>query len=278
MLFFLNHEQQEYARQIKEISHPIIRETLSVFYPNSKNLIINCFSSIPSRTGLGSSGCFTVGLIKALSEFYSETLSKRQLAQRAFAIEAEYLKKSCGIQDQYIASFGGLTVFNIQRSSEVEVIPLKINKTTNRLLEKNLCLFFTGIMRDSETLLLQQKIKSLNFDKAMLDNLHYIDELGRLTQKALITGDLELFCQLMNEHWQYKRKRNKAMSNQGIDRIYELAIKNGALAGKLVGAGGGGFMLFYANDKERLRKAMQQLKLVELTFSFDINGAKVIEE
>jgi len=186
------------------------------------------------------------------------------------------LGEPIGKQDQYIASFGGLTCFQFLPNGHVEAAPLKIDAETLFNLEDNLLLFFTGYSRSASNILKDQDEKSRASNKDMIDNLHYVKDLGYQSQEALEVGDLHRFGELMNVHWEHKRKRSGGMSNADIDRWYKLAMENGALGGKLIGAGGGGFLMFYADDKSRLRHAMTQAGLKEVRFRFDFEGTKVV--
>ena len=181
-----------------------------------------------------------------------------------------------GKQDQYISAFGGLTCFEFCPDDTVDVAPMKIDSETLFNLEDNLLLFFTGYSRLAGTILQEQDDRSRQDDKEMLDNLHYIKEIGLRTRDLLEKGDLIRFGEIMNEHWQYKKQRAKEMSNPDIDRWYDLALRNGAVGGKLVGAGGGGFLMFYASDKTRLRHTLRAEGLEEVRFRFDFEGSKVI--
>jgi D-glycero-alpha-D-manno-heptose-7-phosphate kinase len=160
----------------------------------------------------------------------------------------------------------------------VEAWPLKIDKDTLYNLEDNLLMFFTGYSRSASTVLHEQDVKSRQNDKEMIANLHFIKELGRESKEALEAGDLERFAELMNVHWEHKKQRSANMSNNHIDQWYQLARGNGALGGKLIGAGGGGFLIFYADDKVRLRRAMREAGLQEVRFRFDFEGTKLIAQ
>jgi D-glycero-alpha-D-manno-heptose-7-phosphate kinase len=233
-------------------------------------------ADIPAGTGLGSSSSFSVALLKALHAHKKHLVHPAELAAQACEIELGRLREPIGKQDQYIAAYGGLTCFKFLPDGRVEAWPLKLSDETRDNLEDNLLLFFTGYARSASTILQEQDQKSKSSDAAMMENLHFVKDLGLQSQCALEAGDLREFARLMDVHWQRKKQRSGAMSNPKINGWYDLAMANGALGGKLIGAGGGGFLMFYADDKARLRLAMQQAGLKEVRFRFDFEGAKLI--
>src|SRR5687767_1734671 len=274
--FLLKYSSLEEAATIDEIKHPIIREALKLVDVQARNLEITSMADIPAGTGLGSSGSFTTALLKALHAHRKNIVHPRELAEQACHIEIDLLKEPIGKQDQYIAAYGGLTCFQFLPNGHVEAHPLKVDSETLYNLEDNLLLFFTGYSRAAGTILKEQDEKSRTSDKEMIDNLHFVKDLGYQSQEALETGDLKRFGELMNVHWERKKQRSGGMSNADIDKWYNLAMENGALGGKLIGAGGGGFLMFYAADKTRLRHAMRQTGLTEVRFRFDFEGTKVV--
>jgi D-glycero-alpha-D-manno-heptose-7-phosphate kinase len=199
-----------------------------------------------------------------------------QLAEQACDIEINRLGEPIGKQDQYIAAYGGITCFKFMPDGRVEAWPLKISEETRYNLEDNLLLFFTGYSRTAGSILKEQKMKTLTSDKSMVDNLHFVKDLGRQSQKALESGDLKEFARLMDVHWQRKKERSSSMSNTQINEWYDCAMTNGALGGKLIGAGGGGFLMFYTEDKAKLRHSMRANGLTEVRFRFDFEGTKVV--
>ena len=237
---------------------------------------ITTLTDIPSGTGLGSSGSFTTALLKALYTHRKRHLYQEELAELACHIEIDQLGEPIGKQDQYIASIGGITCFNFHQDDKVSSAPLKISMDTVFDLEDNLMLFFTGISRSAGSILKDQQIRSEKNETEILDNLHYVKELGYRCKDALEAGDLFLFGELMHEHWEHKKSRSNSMSNIKIDNWYKLGMKNGAVGGKLVGAGGGGFLMFVAKDRNRLRQAMISEGLEEVRFRFDFEGTKVV--
>jgi len=259
-----------------EVQHPIIREALKLVGIDGSYLELTSMADIPAGTGLGSSGSFTTALLKALHAHRKNIVHPRDLAEQACHIEIDLLKEPIGKQDQYIAAYGGLTCFQFLPNGHVEARPLQVEPETLYNLEDNLLLFFTGYSRAAGTILREQDDKSRQSDKDMTDNLHFVKELGYQSQEALQVGDLRRFGELMNVHWEHKKKRSGGMSNTDIDKWYALAMENGAFGGKLIGAGGGGFLMFYAQEKTKLRHALTQAGLKEVRFRFDFEGTKVV--
>jgi D-glycero-alpha-D-manno-heptose-7-phosphate kinase len=272
----IKYSKMERVKSIDQVNHPIFRSALQLLKIDHCNLEITSMADIPSGTGLGSSGSFTTALLKALHTYKKHLIHPEELAEQACQVELDLLKEPIGKQDQYIAAFGGITCFNYLRSGKVEAKPLSISEETHYNLEDNLLLFFTGYSRSASGILKEQNDKSKQKDQEMIENLHYVKELGYRSQKAFESGNLQEFGTLMNEHWDFKKRRSGSMSNPKINEWYELAIKNGAIGGKLIGAGGGGFLMFYSEQKTKLRLAMKEAGLVEVRFQFDFEGTKVI--
>jgi D-glycero-alpha-D-manno-heptose-7-phosphate kinase len=233
-------------------------------------------ADIPSGTGLGSSGTFTVGLLRALYAFKRQHVVTGALAEEACHIEIDRLCRSVGKQDQYIAAFGGLNCFEFSPEGQVTVSALRISNQTLHDLEERLLLFFTGYSRNADSVLEDQKARSDTGDQHMLENLRTVAAIGKQVRERLEEGDLRGFAALMHEHWENKRSRTNGISSSAIDRWYQVGRANGALGGKLVGAGGGGFLMFYAEDPACLRKAMEREGLQELRFAFDHDGSTVL--
>lgn len=274
----VKYSKLERVKTINELQHPIIRESLNYIGVEAPHLEITSMADIPSGTGLGSSGSFTTALLKALHAVKKNLVHSQELAEQACHIEIERLGEPIGKQDQYIAAYGGLTCFRFLPNGQVEAWPLKIHTDTLYNLEDNLLLFFTGYSRSASAILQEQDSKSKDKDQDMIANLHFIKELGRQSKDALEQGDLHSFAELMNVHWEHKKQRSPNMSNNHIDDWYQLARKNGALGGKMIGAGGGGFLMFYAEDKVQLRRAMREAGLHEVRFRFDFEGTKIIAQ
>ncbi|MEN3369758.1 MAG: D-glycero-alpha-D-manno-heptose-7-phosphate kinase [Verrucomicrobiota bacterium] len=276
--FLLKYSHLEEAATIDEIKHPIIREALRLVGIQERNLEITSMADIPAGTGLGSSGSFTTALLKAFHALKKNLVHPAELAEQACCIELEKLSEPVGKQDQYISAYGGLTCFRFMPDGRVEAAPLKVSEETLFNLEDNLLLFFTGYSRAASAILKEQDSKSKQADAAMTDNLHFIKELGKQSQKALESGDLVEFARLMDVHWQRKKERSSGMSNRDIDAWYDCAMANGALGGKVIGAGGGGFLMFYADDKVKLRHAMREKGLTEVRFRFDFEGTRILNQ
>ncbi len=276
--FLLKYSQLEEAATIEEIKHPIIREALKLAGVQERNLEIASMADIPAGTGLGSSGSFTTALLKALHALRRNLIHPAELAEQACHIEMEKLGEPIGKQDQYIAAYGGITCFHFPRDGHVQASPLKISEETLLDLEDNLLLFFTGYSRSASRILQEQDTKSKQSDKAMVENLHFVKELGQRSQRALESDDFHEFARLMDLHWQRKKERSPAMSNEHINDCYDFAMAHGALGGKIIGAGGGGFLMFYAKDKARLRHAMRGRGLMEVRFRFEPEGTKILNQ
>jgi len=272
----VKYSKMEEVRKIDELKHPIIRESLKLLGFDAKYLEIASLADIPAGTGLGSSGSFTCSLLKALHTHKKNFISPADLAEQACHIEMDLLHEPIGKQDQYISAFGGINCFTFCKDNRVKTEKLNISPETLYNLEDHLLLFFTGYSRSASNVLKEQDDKSKKNDAAMIDNLHFVKELGYKSKVAFEKGDLEEFAHIMNVHWEHKKQRSGAMSNDRINTWYDLAMKNGALGGKLIGAGGGGFLMFYAEDSKKLRKTMAREGLQEVRFRFDFDGSKVV--
>jgi D-glycero-alpha-D-manno-heptose-7-phosphate kinase len=273
---YLKYSQLEQVVNVSEVQHPIVREALALMDFKTPQVEITTLADIPAGTGLGSSGSFTTALLKALYTHRRRHLYQEELAELACHIEMEKLREPIGKQDQYIAAIGGLTCFTFQRDHRVQARPLAVSMDTMFDLEDNLLLFFTGFSRSASSILQDQNERSKSKDDDMLSNLHYVKELGLRSRIALESGDTTLFGELMHEHWDHKKRRSGGMSNPQIDQWYALGMSNGAIGGKLVGAGGGGFLMFMAKDRNKLRHAMANAGLEEVRFKFDFEGTKVV--
>ncbi len=273
---FLKYSKLEHANRISEINHPIIREAMRMLDFQTPQVEITTLADIPAGTGLGSSGSFTTALLKALYTHRKRHLHQEKLAKLACEIEIDRLGEPIGKQDQYIAAIGGITCLTFHKDNTVSALPLKISMDTMFDMEDNVLLFFTGFSRSAGSILKDQKLRSQKKDADMLKNLHLVKELAHRSKEALESGDLILFGELMHEHWEHKKNRSSSMSNQQIDDWYILGMQNGAVGGKLVGAGGGGFLMFVAKDRDKLRSTMSNLGLDEVRFRFDYEGTKVV--
>ena len=274
--YLIKYSATEVVQTIDQIKHPIIREALRMVPVAAPHLEIVSLSDIPAGTGLGSSGSFTVALLRALHTLNKEFVPRQVLAEQASHIEIDLLQEPVGKQDQYIASFGGITGFEFRRDGAVDVTPLPLSNETLYNLEDNLLLFFTGFTRSASAILAEQDQKTRGGDAGMIDHLHQIKQFGYESKAALESGDLRRFAAIMHEHWQRKKYRSKEMTNSQIDEYYQLARDNGALGGKLIGAGGGGFLMVYSEDKTRLRRALIEAGLREVRVRFDFEGTMLM--
>jgi D-glycero-alpha-D-manno-heptose-7-phosphate kinase len=272
----VKYSKMERVRTVDEVQHPIIREAMKFTEVLAPYLEIASMADIPAGTGLGSSGSFTTALLKALYSFERRLLLPGDLARLACELEIERLGRPVGKQDQYIAAYGGITCFDFDRDGSVRAEPLQLAQSTLHELEDHLLMFFTGFSRSASDILKDQDDKTKQADAAMVANLDYVKELGHRIRTALERGKPEDFGALMHEHWDRKRKRSSGMSNANIDEWYEIGRKAGAIGGKLVGAGGGGFLMFYAPEPQRVRAAMAEAKLAEVRFRFDFDGTRVL--
>jgi len=273
---YLKYSKLERVSAVSEVEHPIIREAIQMLDFKTPQLEITTLADIPAGTGLGSSGSFTTALLKALYAHRRKLLVPEELARLACDIEINRLKEPVGKQDQYIASYGGITCFHFHGNETVDAEPLKLSVDTIHDLEDNLLLFFTGFSRNAGEMLKDQNVRTHQLDREIIDNLHQVKEMGVASKNFLESGRTQDFGRLMHDQWEQKKRRSSGMTNPQIDEWYQLGLANGAIGGKLVGAGGGGFLLFYAEDRTRLRSAMARVGLEEARFHFDFEGTKVI--
>jgi D-glycero-alpha-D-manno-heptose-7-phosphate kinase len=272
----LKYSHMEEVERIEDIKHPLIREALRLVGWDNLWLEITSMADIPAGTGLGSSGSFTTALLKALHVQKKNLIHPGDLAEQACHIEIDLLEEPVGKQDQYIAAYGGITCFRFMPNGQVEAWPLKISQRTLYDMEDHLLLFFTGYTRSAGEILKEQDVKSKGNDASMVANLHFVKQIGRDIKEALERDDLQRFGELMNTHWEYKKARSSSMSNDRINHWYDLAMKNGALGGKLIGAGGGGFLMFLCEERARVRQLMAEEGLEEVRFRFDFEGTKAV--
>lgn len=277
----VSYSKTEEVENPDQVQHPIVREALKLLKINGGIEIVS-IADIFSNTGLGSSGSFTVALLTALHAFLRKDLPPRkEIAEQACHIAIDLLKEPSGKQDEYISAYGGITSFFASKNGEIRVEPLypqKISPETLRELETNILMFYTGIRRESREPLKIQADATQKKEKEITENLHRVKEIGKEIREALINNDFRRFGQLLDLHWQEKIKR-KGTSDPQINRWYEIAKTAGAIGGKLIGAGGGGFFMFYCeNQKDKLRKVMTAEGLREELFHFDLEGVKVVAD
>lgn len=268
----MKYSELEEVNAVGEIRHPILRECLLRHWRGSP-LEIASVADVPAGTGMGSSGAYTVCLLKGLARARNCSISPGDLAEDACEIEMEVLGEPVGKQDPYVAAHGGICAYTFRTDGTVEVKPLELDPKVLRSMRDQLLLFYTGEARSASKVLADQDRRSKAGDGAMVENLHRTKELGHSIRELLEDGDLEGYARLMHEHWEHKRRRSPGMTNEHIDRLYEIALDSGALGGKLVGAGGGGFLLVYTTRPEDTRRAMAGANATELAFDFEFSGA-----
>jgi D-glycero-alpha-D-manno-heptose-7-phosphate kinase len=274
----LNYPETEHAETIDQVAHRITREALKLYGDERPTIEITTFADVPAGTGLGSSGSFTTALLLALHADRRAGIDPRELAEQACHIEMDVLGEPIGKQDQYIAAYGGLTSFAFAMDGSVSVERFAVDEETRSGLENSLLLFFTGLSRQASSILKDQVRLLKSGDKAIFERFHFEKENALRSQEALRRGDLGGYGRLLGEHWDHKRKRLAGISNPKLDRWYDIGLENGALGGKLMGAGGGGFLMFLAEDEVRLRNAMRDEGLVELPFRFADAGTALIAQ
>ena len=271
--FQLKYSKTELCNSLDEIKHPILKETLK-FLGIKGGLEIVSMADIPAGTGLGSSSSFTVGLLHSLYSFNGKFVSKDKLASEASMIEIEKLGEPIGKQDQYAAAYGGMNIIVFNRDGSVDVEPINIKQTTLQKLEKNLMLFYTKVNRRADLILKDQK-EEIKLEKKFKTQNSMVKLVWEAAD-ALYSDDVDSFGKILHKNWVMKKSLSNMISNSMINKYYDRALEYGALGGKLLGAGGGGFLLFYCEEKkqERLRNAL--FDLFELKFSFDWQGSKII--
>ncbi len=274
--YFLKYSEMEHAATRDAIRHPLFREALNM-HDMEDFLELTSVADVPAGTGLGSSGAFTVGLLHALYAYKQRHVASETLAQEAVEIEMNRLGQPVGKQDHYIAAFGGIQGQDYRRDGTVGIAPVQMPPGKARELQEGLMLFFVGSTRSASTLLQEQKTQSESRDKKMLDDLHFTKQLGYEIEEMLTSGDVWQYGSMMHQHWLRKRGRSKGMSNNRVDELYELALSQGrASGGKLVGAGGCGFLLLQAEDRKKLRCVMEGAGVAEMDFNFDFDGSVVM--
>ena len=273
----VSYSKTEIVDTVDEIEHPIVREAMRLVGVG-RGLEIISVADLPANTGLGSSGSFTVALLHALHTFRREHLPPQELAEEAFHIEAEILGEPLGKQDQYIAALGGICAMEIDRQGQVRAQPLATSHALSQEFENTVLMFYTGMQRRASDILSGQSAALSAGARKVTESLNLIKELGYQTREALQQGNLDCFGEIMHRHWEAKRQMSDKISGSQIDHWYHIARESGALGGKIVGAGGGGFLMLYCDNgaKPHLREAMTQQGLHEMPYHIDFEGSKVI--
>lgn len=273
--YLLKYSAIEDVEFVQEIQHPLLREAL-VHTNTMPGVEVTSIADIPAGTGLGSSGSFTVGLLKALYARQRRMVSAADLAADACHLEIEVLGEPCGKQDQYIAALGGLTAFTFKSDGTVQAAPIQMDDLDRKDFEENLLLFYSGVQRRAADELNALDEGANAKESAIKDNLDQVRDIGYCSAEALQSGDLDTFGKLMTKQWKLKFERSPSGVHREIDRWISVGIEAGASGGKLVGAGGGGFLLFLAENKGQLRRQMRELGLLEVSIGFDYHGSTIL--
>ena len=272
----VKYTKSEIVDHTDQLQHEIAREALKMMGIERAIEIIS-IADIPAGTGLGSSSCYAVGLLNALHTMKRDYITLQEIAEEACRLEIEILNKPIGKQDQYMAGFGGLTVLDIQKEGTVHVRKANVSNATIDDLNRNMLIFYTRTSRSADEILSEQSKGAKEEKKNVINSMHYIKELGYKILDAVESGNITDVGLMFDQHWQYKKRISARMTNPHFDRIYEIAKENGALGGKISGAGGGGFFLFYVEEKQgKFREEMKKLGLREMRFRFDFEGTKVL--
>ncbi|HGE72467.1 TPA: galactokinase [Candidatus Poribacteria bacterium] len=272
----VKYSKTEIVNHIDELQHDIAKEAMRMMGIENAIEVVS-MADVPAGTGLGSSSCYAVGLLNGLHTMKREYIALKEIAEEACRLEIEILKKPIGKQDQYMASFGGLTVLDIERDGKVHVRAARVSDSTIDDLNRNLLMFYTNTSRSADEILSEQSRGAKEEKKDVVENMHYIKEIGYKILEAVESGNITDVGLMFDQHWQYKKRISTKMSNPHFDKIYEIAKENGALGGKISGAGGGGFFVFYVEEKHgKFREKMKELGLREMRYRFDFEGTKVM--
>jgi len=276
--YFIRYSENEEVDKIEEIKHDIVRTALLRRNYSQGGLEIGSFADVPGGTGLGSSGTFTVALVHALNKYFHVNADKFEVAREATDIELRDLGRPIGLQDQYIAAFGGLSEFEVSQLGQVKARTVQLDTKARSAIRNNLLLFYTGVKRNAALILNSERNRfSNNFtpEDQHVKSINLVD-IGLKMTSAVSDGDMEYYGELLHEYWLYKRQKQSAFTHSIVDEIYSLGVENGALGGKLVGAGGSGFVLFATNDPKRLKAAMAENKIIELKFDISDFGVRTL--
>jgi len=272
----VKYSKSETVRRREELQHDIAKEAMGMMDINNAIEIVS-IADVPAGTGLGSSSCYAVGLLNAIHIMKREYVTLQELAEEACRLEMDILRKPIGKQDQYMAAFGGLTVLDIDKNGVVRIRKANVLAATIDDLNRNLLMFFTNTSRSADAILSEQSKGAKEEKSVVMESMHYIKEIGHKILEAIESNNLTEVGVLFDKHWQYKKKISNKISNSHFDMIYDIAKEYGALGGKILGAGGGGFFLFYVeNNHSRFREKMKELGLREMRYRFDFEGTKVL--
>jgi len=275
-LIRIKYSKSETVERLDQVQHEIAKAAMQMT-GIANALEIVSMADVPAGTGLGSSSCYAVGLLNALHTLNRDYIPLKNLAEDACRLEIVVLKKPIGKQDQYMAAFGGLTILDIGKDGQVRIKKANVSEDTVDDLNKNLLMFYTDTQRDANHILAEQSKGAGSGKKDVVESMHYIKEIGFKILEAVESGNLTDMGLLFDKHWEYKKKISAKMSNPRFDEIYAIAKQNGALGGKISGAGGGGFFVFYVeNNHSRFRQTMKSLGLREMRYRFDFEGTKVL--
>lgn len=274
---FTGYHRKEVVDSPEKIEHPVVHEVLRLLKIDEGIEIVSV-SDVPANVGLGTSSSFTVGLLNALHTFKGDNPSAERLAQEALTIERVILKEPGGVQDQYIAAYGSMMSIDINRKGDVSINPLKLDADVTTELERRLVFFYTKLKRTASEIQAEHMRTIARGDDQVVETLHEIKRIGLETKEAFKVGDLDRFGKLLDEHWNCKKRLGENISNGSIDLWYKVALDAGALGGKLMGAGGGGFLMFYCRPevRDRVRSALAREDLKEITFRFEFSGSRII--
>ncbi len=266
----------ETVKSVNDVKHDLVREACRLHHID-KGIEVISMADVPAGTGLGSSSCYLVGLLNGIHTLKREHISLQDLAEEACKIEIGTLHKPIGKQDQYMAAFGGLTVLDIDRDGKVQVRNARVSNETIEMLERNVLLFYTGVSRSASEILSKQSIAAQKDQKEVVESLNRIKEIGHQVLEAIESGNITAFGRLLHEHWTVKKRMSDKIANEKIEKLYRAALDNGALGGKIMGAGGGGFFMFYVEENhQKFRDAMTAQGLKEMRYRFDFEGTKLI--
>ncbi len=273
----LAYSKTEIKCRVEDIEHPIFREALRLCGISSA-IELTSVADLPANSGLGSSSAFTVALLNALHTYRREFVSSMKLAEEACHLEIDLLKEPVGKQDQYISAFGSVTAFTFDTDGTVHVEPVAAKDEVLDELEQNLVIVYSGIERAARVVLSEQGDRLRALDESTIENMHRIKEIGHEVTRLLVSGDIDRYGELLHDHWMRKRGLASKMTDDVIDEHYDAARKAGAIGGKLMGAGGGGFFMFYVRpaDRRRFIETMVARGLRPLKFRFDVDGARIV--